>query len=42
MKPGFYPKGLSFDESNNISSNSKPKLLSYGTWMEGAQKEPFP
>ncbi|XP_075645772.1 protein neprosin-like [Castanea sativa] len=26
MRPSFYPKGLLFKESNNVSSNSKPKI----------------
>ncbi|XP_030936705.1 uncharacterized protein LOC115961961 [Quercus lobata] len=26
MRPGSHPKGLSFDESNNVSSNSKPEI----------------
>jgi len=26
MRPSSYPEGFSFDESNDVSSNSKPKL----------------
>ena len=26
MRPGSYPEGFLFKESNNISSNSKPKI----------------
>ncbi|KAL4600818.1 hypothetical protein ACB092_11G227400 [Castanea dentata] len=26
MRPSFYPEGLLFKESNNVSSNSKPKI----------------
>jgi len=26
MRPSSYPEGFSFDESNNISSNSKPEI----------------
>ena len=26
MRPSSYPKGFSFDESNDVSANSKPKF----------------
>ena len=26
MRPSSYPEGFSFDESNDVSSNSKPKF----------------